>query len=87
MSPELFCLGSRESLTRVEVHMPQEALAQRNQLLERIAAMHQQRQQAELADADIAEKARTWWQDERLVVRGFFCTKHHRLNAKSRSSV
>ena len=54
---------------------PQEQLSQRNQLLERVASMHQHRQRAEADSAALNERAVTWWQDERLVVSvTIFCS-------------
>jgi hypothetical protein len=65
----LSCSAERSTLLPT-----QEQLLQRNQLLERVASMHQQRQRAEAENAAVtAESAVTWWQDERLVVSRVQC--------------
>lgn len=49
----------------------QDELTQRNQLLERVASMHQQRQSAEAAEAadtSVGERVKAWWQSPQLVV-------------------
>lgn len=56
------------ALSRLPFLPTKEQLLQRNQLLERVASMHQQRQRAEAEHAVGTEGAVTWWQDERLVV-------------------